>query len=64
MICNGQAITLDAPVTLREVVTAQSYDPTRVAVERNGEVVRRADFDRIQLTDDDTLEIVRFVGGG
>ncbi len=64
MICNGQAITLDAPVTLREFLTAQSYDPTRVAVERNGEVVRRADFDRIQLTDDDTLEIVRFVGGG
>lgn len=64
MICNGQAITLDAPVTLQEFLTAQSYDPTRVAVERNGEVVRRADFDRIQLTDDDTLEIVRFVGGG
>ena len=64
MICNGQAITLDAPVTLREFLTAQSYDPPRVAVERNGEVVRRADFDRIQLTDDDTLEIVRFVGGG
>ena len=51
-------------MTLREFLTAQSYDPTRVAVERNGEVVRRADFDRIQLTDDDTLEIVRFVGGG
>lgn len=64
MICNGQATKLDAPVTLRDFLTAQSYDPTRVAVERNGEVVRRADFDRIQLTDEDTLEIVRFVGGG
>lgn len=64
MICNGQTTKLNAPVTLQDFLAAQSYDPTRVAVERNGEVVRRADFDRIQLSDEDTLEIVRFVGGG
>lgn len=64
MICNGQAQTLGAPVTLREFLTAQGYDPTRVAVERNGSVVRRADFDTVRLDDSDTLEIVRFVGGG
>lgn len=64
MICNGQALPLSAPLTVREFLTAQGYDPTRVAVERNGEVVRRADFDSVYLTDDDKVEIVRFVGGG
>ena len=40
------------------------YDCTRVAVERNGEIVPRGSFGDILLDDSDTIEIVRFVGGG
>ena len=64
MICNGQALPLAAPITVREFLTQRGYDPARVAVERNGGVVRRTDFDTVQFTDNDTVEIVRFVGGG
>jgi sulfur carrier protein len=34
------------------------------AVERNGEVVRRADWARTALDPGDRLEVVRLVGGG
>lgn len=35
-----------------------------VAVERNAEVVPRADHDRVSLEAEDVIEIVHFVGGG
>jgi sulfur carrier protein len=35
-----------------------------VAVERNGIIVDRADYDKEELIDGDIIEIVRFVGGG
>ena len=42
----------------------QGYNAQRVAVERNGEIVRRADFEKELLRDEDTVEVVTFVGGG
>ncbi len=35
-----------------------------VAVERNAEVVPRAEHHAVSLQDDDVIEIVHFVGGG
>lgn len=35
-----------------------------VAVELNGEVLDRENFSSTLLTDQDTIEIIRFVGGG
>lgn len=64
MICNGKPISLPEPVTVRAFLEAQGYDLMRVAVERNGEIVRRTNFDEVLLTDGDTVEVVGFVGGG
>ena len=36
----------------------------RVAIERNRNVVPRAEHDRVQLAPGDRLEVVTFVGGG
>jgi thiamine biosynthesis protein ThiS len=38
--------------------------PGRVAVERNREIVSRADHARVTLREGDQLEVVTFVGGG
>jgi thiamine biosynthesis protein ThiS len=35
-----------------------------VVVERNGEPVERAAYDRLELTEGDKLELVRAVAGG
>lgn len=61
---NGKQIALEAPVTVLEFLQQQGYNAQRVAVERNGEIIRRADFEKELLRDEDTVEIVGFVGGG
>jgi thiamine biosynthesis protein ThiS len=45
-------------------LAAHEIDPDLVVVERNGEILRRAAFDAVQVEPGDELEIVHFVGGG
>ena len=61
---NGKQIPVEAPVTVLEFLQQQGYNAQRVAVERNGKIVRRADFEKELLRDEDTIEVVGFVGGG
>jgi thiamine biosynthesis protein ThiS len=39
-------------------------DPRLVAIEHNGTIIRRDDFDRVVLGEGDRVEIVHMVGGG
>ena len=64
MKLNGKAVMLEQEQPLSEFLAAQQFDSRVVAVERNGEIVPRAEYGSIRLSDADTLEIVRFVGGG
>ena len=41
-----------------------NYQMERVAVEYNGEILQRAQYQSVILQPDDVLEIVSFVGGG
>ena len=61
---NGKQIALETPITVLEFLQQQGYNAQRVAVERNGEIVRRADFEKELLRDENTVEVVTFVGGG
>lgn len=57
----------DRPVsgmTLKAFLTAEGYEAGRLAVERNGEIVPRTSYGETVLEDGDSVEIVRFVGGG
>ena len=55
---------LSQPQTVREFLLEHKYDCKAVAVERNGEIIARTEYDSTRLMDSDCLEIVRFVGGG
>lgn len=59
---NGQPETGCA--NLLEQLTQMGFDPKRVAVEKNGEIVPRAQYETTPLQEGDRLEVVRFVGGG
>lgn len=50
--------------TLEGLVGLLGLAPERLAVERNREVVRRADWPGAALEEGDRVEIVHFVGGG
>lgn len=58
-------IELDiAGKTVSEYLAATSYDPKRIAVERNGDILFKSQYDSAILENGDSLEIVSFVGGG
>ena len=64
IVINGQDAPLEPGTSIQALIESRGLDPARVAVERNGTIVRRADFATTLLTDGDKIEIVHFVGGG
>ena len=60
---NGKELDL-AGMTVSEYLAKTNYDPRRIAVERNGDIVFKSQYDTTDLEDGDSLEIVSFVGGG
>ena len=60
---NGENTDLDGKL-LSEYLEEQSYNMTRIAVERNGEIVPKASYSSTVMRDGDSFEIVTFVGGG
>ena len=53
-----------ASKTIAEYLETTDYNPLRIAVERNGEIVPKATYAETVLQDGDSVEIVNFVGGG
>jgi sulfur carrier protein len=53
-----------AGMTLADYLSAEDYSTARVAVERNGDIVPKSQYETTVLGDGDSLEIVSFVGGG
>jgi thiazole synthase len=61
---NGEHRRVESGISIAELVREIGFDPIRVAVERNLEVVPRSTLAEVQVEDGDDFEIVRFVGGG
>jgi len=61
---NGEHRRVESGISIAELVREIGFDPVRVAVERNLEVVPRSTLADVQVEDCDDYEIVRFVGGG
>lgn len=64
MHVNGKEISLEKPQTLLEFLQEQGYQIQQIAVERNDEIVPKADYGTVQLSDNDVIEVVTFMGGG
>jgi thiamine biosynthesis protein ThiS len=61
---NGEDRQFDSVLTIAALLERLGMKPDRVAVELNRELVSRERWASTQLSDDDKLEIVHFVGGG
>ena len=61
---NGEDRLLVGPVTIEQLLADIGFDPRKVAVERNLEIVPRSGYANIALDDGDRIEIVHFIGGG
>ena len=61
---NGQSRSIDADITVAELLRELGVTAPHVAVELNLEVVPRAKHADTLLRDGDRLEVVTLVGGG
>lgn len=64
VVINGQRRSVNAGTTVLALIAELGLDGKRVAVERNREVVPRAQHATTLLAEGDRLEVVTFVGGG
>ena len=60
---NGTELDI-AGKTVAEYLETTDYNRSRIAVERNGEIVPKSEYDSTLLKDGDVIEVVSFVGGG
>ena len=61
---NGSPQEVPEGLTLPAMFRLIGVDPTRVAVELNRRILRKADWDSTTIQDGDSIEVVTFVGGG
>ena len=64
VVVNGAPRRVPECFSLENLLVWLEVDPTRVAVERNRQIVRKPDWPATQVEPGDQLEIVWFVGGG
>ncbi|HHW39161.1 MAG TPA: sulfur carrier protein ThiS [Bacillales bacterium] len=64
MKVNGSYIELEKQHTLYDFLMLQHYNIGIIVVEHNGEIIPKDTYQEVLLTNEDTLEVVTFVGGG
>jgi thiamine biosynthesis protein ThiS len=61
---NGEDKVLNGTITVAALVASLALDTRKVAIERNAEIVPRAEYAQVPLAEGDRIEIVQFIGGG
>lgn len=63
MIClNGEE--MKGYNNLNELLEDNGYRKDRIAVEVNGKIIKKSDYNTTVINDGDEIEVVSFVGGG
>lgn len=63
---NGQEKKFEdgLPATLSDLLTAMKIDAATVVAEIDGQIIERKDFAQTALNANQSIELIRFVGGG
>ena len=64
MKVNGEQLELKTSCTILEFLNQRGCVLDRVAVELNGKIAPKAEYETTTLNDGDSIEIVSFIGGG
>jgi len=64
LVVNGEEQQVGPSTTVKQLLASLGLADTLVAVERNEEVVPRAQHESTELNEGDRVEVVHFVGGG
>lgn len=61
---NGKEMEISPGMTVEQMLLAEGFTLQRIAVERNGEILPKAEYASAATADGDVFEVVNFVGGG
>ena len=64
MKINGKETSIEKPVALDLLMEERGFDIKKIAVMKNGNIVPKAKYGNTIICDEDSLEVVSFVGGG
>lgn len=64
IILNGEPHQAPDNCTVLGLLESLQVDPSRVAVELNGQIVNKTLWSTVEVTPGSKLEVVMFVGGG
>jgi len=61
---NGSYENISGTVTLLDIVNKKGLSPDRVIIEYNKIIIQKEELSKISPKENDSIEIVAFVGGG
>jgi len=61
---NGSEMNFKNINNIIELLDKLKVNEDRVVIELNGVIVSKEDFGNVNLNEDDTIEVISFVGGG
>lgn len=61
---NGENKEISDDLNLIQLLEKLEFPTERIAIELNKDVVRKKDWESINVSDNDKIEIIHFVGGG
>jgi thiamine biosynthesis protein ThiS len=61
---NGQETLINKDSTINSLIHKYELDITKIAIEKDLQIVNPSDFDKIILDNGCKIEIVHFIGGG
>jgi thiamine biosynthesis protein ThiS len=64
MFINGKKSTLEAGISILEMLRELELDAQKVVVEVNAVIIEKTAFENHRLNTGDKIEIIAFVGGG
>jgi sulfur carrier protein len=64
ILVNGNEVSIPHAMSVRQLLDTVEVPPNYLAVEINGDVVMREDYDTTQVDAGDQVEVVTLVGGG
>jgi thiamine biosynthesis protein ThiS len=61
---NGKTSEVSNHLSVLDLISTRDLRDKAVVIELNGTVIQRASWEDIKLNPDDSLEIIRLMGGG
>lgn len=64
MTINGKKVKFEKQISVFDYLKNNNYNLSHIAIELDGEIIDKKDYETAMLKDDSVLEIVQFMGGG